>query len=103
MYDHFEIQVLDHKKLRQLAEFPKKSSGYFDDSAANGEKIAHLEQANAFLQQILLLLKECSENQQEELSRTCKMLQNRAKESSNMKSMYKSIVYNSIISASIQN
>ena len=81
--DHLEVKLLDYKRLQQL--LPGCNNDNRVTRATEEEKLASLEQANAFLQQTLLSLKDFSEKQQEELSRTTNMLQKRTEECVNLK------------------
>ena len=78
---HFEMKILDYKKLRQFV-------GYNDHSTrtvTTSKKVAELEEQNAFLQQALLSLKNYSEKQKEELARTTNMLQKKTETFLNFK------------------
>ena len=78
---HFEMKILDYKKLRQFV-------GYNDHSTSTvttSRKVAELEEQNAFLKQALLSLKNYSEKQKEELARTTNMLQKKTETFLNFK------------------
>ncbi|XP_028390796.1 probable E3 ubiquitin-protein ligase bre1 [Dendronephthya gigantea] len=81
--DQLEVKLLDHKRLQHLLPGYNNDGG--PNSTAKDKKIASLEQANAYLQQTLLSLKDFSGKQQEELTRTNDMLQKKTEECVNLR------------------